>query len=79
MLVRENMEIGGWDFVKQYSDGGFYIERDGEKYSEAIDPADIPREYTETDEPISPTEEPDEIAQKAEAYDYLTGRSAADD
>ena len=79
MIVRENMEIGGRVFVKTYSDGGFYIERDGEKYSEAIDPADIPREYTETDEPISPTEEPDEIAQKAEAFDYLTGRSASDE
>ena len=79
MIVKENIEIGGKDFVKQYSDGGFYIERDGEKYSEAIDQADILREYTETDEPISPTEEPDKIAQKAEAFDYLTGRSAADD
>lgn len=58
MIVKENMEIGGRDFVKQYSDGGFYIERDGEKYSEAIDPADIPREYTETDEPIDSGEEP---------------------
>ncbi len=79
MIVKENMEIGGKDFVKQYSDGGFYIERDAEKYSEAIDPADIPREYTETDEPISPTEESDEIKLKSYAYDYLTGRSAADD
>ena len=79
MIVKENMEIGGRVFVKTYSDGGFYIERDGEKYSEAIDPADIPREYAETDEPISPTEEPDEIVQKAEAFDYLTGRSTADE
>ncbi|MBQ2486797.1 MAG: hypothetical protein II517_00470 [Ruminococcus sp.] len=58
MIVKENMEIGGRAFTKQYSDGGFYIERDGEKYSEAIDPADIPREYTETDEPIDSGEEP---------------------
>ena len=79
MLVRENTEIGVRVFVKTYSDGGFYIERDGEKYSEAIDPADIPREYTETDEPISPTEEPDETKLKSDAFDYLTGRSAADD
>ena len=57
MLVRENTEIGVRVFVKTYSDGGFYIERDGEKYSEAIDPADIPREYTETDEPIGSGEE----------------------
>ena len=79
MIVKENIEIGGKDFVKQYSDGGFYIERDSEKYSEAIDLAGIPREYIETDEPIFPTEKPDEIAQKAEAYDYLTGRSATND
>ena len=58
MIVKENIEIDGKGFVKQYSDGGFYIERDGEKYSEAIDPADIPREYTETDEPIDSGEEP---------------------
>ncbi|MBQ2475439.1 MAG: hypothetical protein II513_08850 [Ruminococcus sp.] len=57
MIVKENLEIGARDFVKQYSDGGFYIERDGEKYSEARDPADIPREYTETDEPIDSGEE----------------------
>ena len=79
MIVKENIEIGGREFVKTYSDGGFYIERDGEKYSEAIDLADIPRTYTETDEPITPTEESDEITQKAEAFDYLTGRSAAND
>ena len=79
MIVKENIEIGGMAFVKTYSDGGFYIERDGEKYSEAIDPADIPREYTETDEPIDSREEPTEVEQKAAAYDYLTGRSAADE
>ena len=72
MIVKENIEIGGKDFAKQYSDGGFYIERDGEKYSEAIDPAGIPREYTETDEPIDSGEEQTEIEQKAEAWDALT-------
>ena len=79
MLVRENTEIGGRVFVKTYSDGGFYIERDGKKYSEAKDPANIQREYTETDEPIPPAEEPDETKLKSDAYDYLTGRSAVDD
>lgn len=78
MIVKENIEIGGMAFVKTYSDGGFYIERDGEKYSEAIDPANIQREYTETDEPIDSGEEQTEIEQKAEAFDYLTGRSVTD-
>ena len=72
MIVKENIEIGGKDFLKQYSDGGFYIERDGAKYSEAIDPADIPREYIETDEPIDSGEETSETEQKAEAWDALT-------
>ena len=68
MIVKENIEIGGTIFVKQYSDGGFYIERDGEKYSEAIDPEDIPR-----------AEDPDGTVQKAAAFDYLTGRSTANE
>ena len=52
MIVKENIEIGGRVFVKTYSDSGFYIERDGEKYSEAIDPAEFDRTYVETDVPI---------------------------
>ena len=57
MLVKENMEIVGRAFVKTYSDAGVYIERAGLRYSEAINPADIPREYTETYEPIDSGEE----------------------
>ena len=52
MLVRENMEISGRAFVKHYSDSGFYIERDGVQYSEAIDPSEFGRTYTETDIPV---------------------------
>lgn len=37
---------------RTYSDAGFMIERDGVRYSEAIDPAELGRTYTETDEPI---------------------------
>ena len=43
MIVKENIEISGRVFVKTYPDGGFYIERDGEKYSEAIDPSEFGR------------------------------------
>lgn len=71
MIVKENMEIGGRTFVKTYSDAGFYMERDGVRYSEAIDPAGIPREYTETDEPIDSGDEQTETEQKAAAFDYL--------
>lgn len=45
---------------RTYSDAGFYIERDGIRYAEAVDPAELNRTYTETDELI-PTEETEEI------------------
>ena len=44
---------------RTYSDIGMMIERDGIRYSEAIDPAELGRQYTETDEPIE-IEEPEE-------------------
>lgn len=37
---------------RTYSDLGMKIERDGVRYSEAIDPADLGRVYIETDEPV---------------------------
>lgn len=37
---------------RTYSDICMMIERDGERYEEAIDPAELNRQYTETDEPI---------------------------
>lgn len=52
MIIRENLTIGGRAFVKTYSDQGMMVERDGVRYSEAIDPAEFGRVYTETDEPV---------------------------
>lgn len=52
MIITERIAIGGRDFVKTYSDAGFMVERDGVRYSEAIDPAEFGRVYVETDEPI---------------------------
>ena len=37
---------------RTYSDVGMMIERDGVRYSEAIDPAHLGRTYTETDQPV---------------------------
>lgn len=37
---------------RTYSDKGMMIEREGVRYSEAIDPAKLGRTYTETDEAI---------------------------
>lgn len=46
-------------------------------YDEAIDVENAPYTYTETDIPVEgePTPIDEETEQKAEAYDYLTGRS----
>ena len=55
---------------RTYSDIGMKIERDGGRYDEAIDPAELNRQYTETDEPIEP-----DIEEKAAAYDILMGVS----
>lgn len=37
---------------RTYSDLGMMIERDGVRYIEAIDPAELNRQFTETEEPI---------------------------
>lgn len=47
---------------RTYSDKGMMIERDGVRYSEAIDPAELGRVYTETDEPIE-IPEADEVTE----------------
>lgn len=41
---------------RTYSDKGMMIERDGARYDEAIDPAELNRQYIETDEPIEVSE-----------------------
>lgn len=42
----------GIDLIRAYSDAGYYIERDGVEYVEAIDPKDKNRTYTETEHVI---------------------------
>jgi hypothetical protein len=46
---------------RTYSDKGMMIERDGQRYAEAIDPAEFGREYTETDEPTESEVDVNEI------------------
>ena len=52
MIITEQLTINEKSFTKTYSDSGYYIERDGVQYSEAIDPSEFGRTYTETDIPI---------------------------
>ena len=74
MIVTETFEINGRQFVRTTSDAGRYVIRDGISYSEANDPAEFGRVYTEGE--LMPEEErEDELAAKAEAYDILMGVS----
>ena len=52
MIIQTTKEINGVVYDYAYSDSGYMIERDGVRYSEAVDPLDSGRLYTETDEPI---------------------------
>ena len=70
MIKTENLTINGKQFVCTYSDSGYMVERDGVRYSEAIDPAELNRTYTETDESV---EGMTETEQKAKAYDIIMG------
>lgn len=71
-IVTETYELNGRQFVRTYSDAGRYVvggEPHGE-YSEANDPAEFGRTYTEGD--VMPVDESD-IADKAAAFDILMG------
>ena len=58
MIIVENITLNGREFRKTYSNEGFMIERDGFKYSEAMDPVEFTdRIYTETDQKIDYPEE----------------------
>lgn len=73
MIVREYHKTreDGVKLFLTYSDAGVMIRQTetGAEYDAAIDVEDAPYTYTETDLPL------DETAQKAAAFDYLTGRS----
>lgn len=72
MIVQTHFYVNGRDFIRTVSDAGRYVIRDGVSYSEACDPAEYGRQYTEGD--VMPVDESD-LADKAEAYDILTGVS----
>lgn len=73
MIVTETFEINGRQFVRTYSDSGRYVVRNGVEYSEACDPASFGRTYTEGN--LMPVDE-GALADKAAAYDILTGRTS---
>lgn len=63
MIVKTTKELNGIVYDYTYSDADMMIERDGARYSEALDPVGSGREYIETDEPI-------ETVDEATAADY---------
>ena len=49
MIIQEYFLVGERDFIRTYSDANRYVVRDGMEYSEACDPAELGRTYTEGD------------------------------
>lgn len=49
-IITENIIINNKNFIKTYSNSNRYVVRDGISYSEAIDPSEFNRIYTEGDE-----------------------------
>ena len=72
MIKTETITINGRIFVHTYSDANWMIRQDstGNIYSEAVDPADSGRTYTETDELI---EGETDTADYKTAFEIITG------
>lgn len=70
MIIVETFYINETEFTKTYSDAHRYVVRDGVSYSEACDPTEFGRTYTEGE--LMPLDEMD-IKEKAEAFDILMG------
>lgn len=62
-IIQEHFTVGERDFIRTYSDAGFYIHGGSPEgdYSEACDPTELNRTYTETNIPIEGGSEADEI------------------
>lgn len=68
MIVTEHFDVNGRDFIRTYSDAHRYVVRDGVSYSEACDPAEFGRTYTEGEVMEDETE-----AEAEEILNILTG------
>lgn len=55
MIKTESLTIDGHEYTRTYSDDNHFVVRDGVSYSEAVDPAEFNRVYTEGD--VMPDEE----------------------
>ena len=64
MIKTELITVDNRQLRRTWSDTGFMIERDGAVYSEAVDPVEFDRVYTETDDLIEVME--DDIEKEGE-------------
>ena len=76
MIISETIKLNDKNFTKTYSNAGFYIERNGVHYAEAIDPLGSGREYTETD--ILIDTEPESTEDKLKKISAKTDKNSAD-
>lgn len=76
MIISETIKLNDKNFTKTYSDAGFYIERNGVHYAEAIDNIGSEREYTETS--ILIETEPDTTDEKIKKLSAKTDKNSAD-
>lgn len=76
MIISETVKIDDKNYTKTVSDSGYYIERNGIRYVEAIDPLGSCREYTETIELIKT--EPETTEAKLERVSAKVEKISAD-
>ena len=65
MIKTELITVDERQLRRTWSDTGFMIERDGTQYSEAVDPVEFDRVYTETGIPVE-SESEDEVVSASE-------------
>lgn len=72
MIKTETLTINGKQFIRTYSDSGYMIHGGSPEadYSEALDPAELGRTYTETTTPIEDETSAEDI------LNILTGETA---
>lgn len=71
MIVQTHFDVNGRDFIRTVSNSGRYVVRDGVSYSEACDPAEFGRQYTEGDLI------PDDELPEAELLNILLGEGVS--
>ena len=76
MIISETVKIDDKNYTKTASDSGYYIERNGIRYVEAIDPLGSCREYTETAELVET--EPETTEAKLEKVSAKVEKLSAD-